>query len=378
MKQRKIFLTFVLIFCVSINILLLCSCGKEKVQEDKVIKIGAILNLTGSLAQADEPKKLDLIVAEEEINASGGIAGKKLQLVFEDGKSTPKDNIDAFNKLWRDGIKIIVTGTSVSAMPILPLTEAKGVLHGGAVGTPSFTENTRYSIRCFPNVKLGSGKICDYLINSNIKSIFIMHTNEPYGQSYGKSLTDCFIGKGGKVLGSEEFIVGQKDVKDILLKIKTINPERIVLIGFGITFPTIFRQSIEYKLTVPYVVNETFYKGEYDTDIMNSDLFNKIVFLAPEFIDTLIPETSNEFVKLHRKKFGTYPQIFGVYSSDFLKILQTAITEKNIDDNNKIVADIMRIKVFQAYTGQVEVTNEREINYLFKYYRYDNGKLTKL
>jgi branched-chain amino acid transport system substrate-binding protein len=65
----------------------------------ETIKIGAAFALSGSIAVYGEGFKKCIDLAVEEINAKGGIKGKKIEIVYKDNKSNPKDCVTAVRKL---------------------------------------------------------------------------------------------------------------------------------------------------------------------------------------------------------------------------------------------------------------------------------------
>ncbi|GKT37072.1 Leu/Ile/Val-binding protein like protein, partial [Aduncisulcus paluster] len=90
-------------------------CNQSK---DDVIKIGAILPLTGDAAAWGIPPKNAALLAVEQINADGGINGKKLELIVEDGGCDPKMGVSAINKLLSVDKPIAVVGAVCSAVTL--------------------------------------------------------------------------------------------------------------------------------------------------------------------------------------------------------------------------------------------------------------------
>lgn len=374
MKRR---LSLLVVSTLTISLLVLIGCNsstKKKTKEKEVIKIGAILNLTGNLAIADEPKKMDIEIAIEEINRTGGIDGKNLEIAFFDSKSMANSVVSAYKDFNRNNLKILLTGTSFTALPLLPLTENEGIIHASACADPIFTKKTQYTIRCFPEVTIGANLMKNFLEGKGIKRISIVHTNEPYGEAYAEALKNIF---NGQIVLREKYNVGANDFRDIITKINNAKPEYIVLIGFGISYPAFLKQLIENKISIPLLANETFYKGEYDSILFKSPFMSSITFLAPKFIEIVNQqESTNIFVQLHRKKFNIDPQIFGVYVADFLKILQSLPPNTNFAKPSELIKEIRGKKHIDAYTGKIDITENGDINYDLDIYKYINGKLT--
>ena len=74
----------------------------QQKKEPEVIKIGAILPLTGPNAQWGIPPNRGAILAVEEVNSHGGINGKKIVYISEDTQCEPQIGVSAFRKLISD------------------------------------------------------------------------------------------------------------------------------------------------------------------------------------------------------------------------------------------------------------------------------------
>src|SRR5690606_5007513 len=97
----------------------------------------AILPLTGSLAMIGESEKNAAVLAMEEINASGGIKGRNLQIIFEDSQGTAKMAIAAGQKLIEiEKVKLLIVSTSPAIMSIKPYIFDKEVLMFGITAQP--------------------------------------------------------------------------------------------------------------------------------------------------------------------------------------------------------------------------------------------------
>jgi branched-chain amino acid transport system substrate-binding protein len=110
---------------------------KEKVVDAGTIKIGAILALSDSyLTPVAEDEKNAIDMAVEEINAEGGINGKKVEVVYQDQQGdSPQGAISAYYKLQSKGIKLIIgPDATPAAMALAPLVQKdKAVLFAATI-----------------------------------------------------------------------------------------------------------------------------------------------------------------------------------------------------------------------------------------------------
>ena len=100
--------------------------GTKEEKTTETIKIGAIYGLTGPLAGLGEMFKNGAVFATDDINNSGGIKGRKLSLLIEDGQSDVKNSVSAFQKLVDiEGVKYIDSFGSAINLALKPLAEEK-------------------------------------------------------------------------------------------------------------------------------------------------------------------------------------------------------------------------------------------------------------
>src|SRR6266496_5449187 len=104
--------------------LLVSGCKKESAgQSGDVIKIGEFASLTGKEAAFGQSSHKGTLLAIEELNSAGGVLGKKIELVYEDNRTTPGESATVVQKLIsRDRVVAILgevaSGRSLEAAPI--------------------------------------------------------------------------------------------------------------------------------------------------------------------------------------------------------------------------------------------------------------------
>src|SRR3989338_8967946 len=129
------------------------------------VKIGVVVPLTGNKAAYGIPLRRAAELALEEINMGGGIAGKPLEAVWEDGKCEAKDATAAAQKLINvDGVKIIFGGVcSSETLAMAPLTEAAKVLVVSPSATsPDITAAGDYIFRTAPSDAAAGSVAAEY------------------------------------------------------------------------------------------------------------------------------------------------------------------------------------------------------------------------
>jgi len=194
------------------------------------IKIGFIGPLTGSAASAGEPTQKAVALAVEEINNSGGIKGRPIKIIYEDGKCEGKEAVNAAQKLINiDKVKIIIGGfCSGETLAVAPIAEAaKIILFSTGSGSPDITNAGDYIFRNFPSDASSGRKIAELAIENNLKSIALLVETTDYAQAIKKVFNDHFSELGGKIPIDESFTSQSTDLRAQLTRIKAKNPNAI-------------------------------------------------------------------------------------------------------------------------------------------------------
>ena len=188
------------------------------------VKLGLLHSLTGTIALAEA----SLIDAEklaiEEINAAGGVMGRKIEPVIEDGASDWPTFAEKTKKLLqRDKVAAIVgCYTSASRKAVLPvLNQNKGLLY-----YPTYyegQEEDKYVI--YPSQEATQSVIAaiEWMAKQQGKTFFLVGSDYIYPQLCNKIAKSTITRVGGKTLGEEYVPLGHTEFSSIINKIKALN-----------------------------------------------------------------------------------------------------------------------------------------------------------
>lgn len=345
----------------------------------KPLQVGVILNLTGGLAQADTPKKKVLETALEYLKREFGNSDPihSMQLIFEDAKTDPKIGLAAFRKLYDRGIRTFITGTSFNAMSLLPLTEANKCLLFGVSGHPDFGKNGQYTFRIYPRVETGVSKMLHLLKAQANPRVYVLHTDEPFGTSYATELKSKYT----NIIGVETFKITQSDFENSIAKIRNAQPDRLVVIGFGIGEKNLLKQMVERRVFIPVVGSEVFYYAA--TDLPNFSevdgiqaFYKSTFFLGPALLDFILTNNGSNFVEFYREmNDGAPPQLFGVFAADALVLLRNAMMNCRSGDYSveNLHQELLKLDEIDGLSGHANLLKTRELEYELHYYRLDKS-----
>ena len=241
-----------------------CSQAPEeakKMEDTSPIKIGFLGPLTGDVADPGKNLLGVTQMAVDEVNAAGGINGRNLEIIAEDGKCTPKDAADAGNKLINvDKVTVILGGLcSGETLSVAPVAEQnKVILISPGSSAPNITTAGDYIFRTYPSDSF-QGKVgADYVYNSlGKRKAAVLASLGDYGTGLKNSFIDSFKALGGEVVYAEDFAQDTKDFRTQLTKIKASNADVVYFVSYTEAAIAGLRQAKELGVKLPFFAGDT-------------------------------------------------------------------------------------------------------------------------
>ena len=225
-------LSFALMGVLTLSVL---ACGGDEdvfrvgVDED-VFRIGVMESLTGPGETYGTVANQAKQMAADEINAAGGINGRRLELVVEDSQCSAKDAVAAYNKLTDvEGVKIIL-GTSCSGAMLgaAPLAEADGIiLFSGLASSPDIASAGDYIFRTqISDVQVGidTGNL---LWADGIRKLATITETTDYAEGVRRTTVEQFQKRGGELVAEERYGSEVSDFRSQLTKLFSANPDAL-------------------------------------------------------------------------------------------------------------------------------------------------------
>jgi branched-chain amino acid transport system substrate-binding protein len=267
---------------------------KEKTQtktNGEVYKIGVILPLTSDAAIYGESGNNVLQLAQEEINNAGGINGKKIQLIVEDGKCNGKDGANAAQKLVNvDKVQVILGGfCSSESLAAVPVAEAaKVVVFSSSSSSPKLTGISKYFFRNYPSDSAQGTVLAEVANKKGWKKVAFIVENKDYPLGIYQAFDQRFIQLGGTTT-KEEFPPEATDFRTIIAKSKAANADALFLdTQAPAAIERILKQIQEMKWKPQLLVNDVL-PGDPPTVERNKNILEGT--LSAEFgVDTNNPK----------------------------------------------------------------------------------------
>ena len=196
------------------------------------VRIGEFASLTGKEAAFGQSSHKGTLLAIEDLNAAGGVLGRKLELICEDNRTTPGESATVVQKLIsRDQVVAILgevaSGRSLEAAPICQKNHIPQVSPSST--NPRVTAMGDYIFRvCFTDPF--QGRLLAEFARRTLKASQVAVLTDvaaPYSVGLAQYFTEPFVAGGGKVVMEKNFSSGDKDFKPQLTAIKAANPQAI-------------------------------------------------------------------------------------------------------------------------------------------------------
>ncbi len=201
--------------------LLLAACQPTTTSD--TIKVGFIGPLTGDSAAVGSDLLNGVKLAISEANAKGGINGKQVQLIAEDGKCAGADAANAAQKLVNvDHVAVIMGGQcSGETLAVAPIAEAgKVVIISSYSSSPKVTDAGPYVYRDYPSDALKTQAMAKYFADNNIKKIAMISENTDFASAFRDALKKSV--DTGAVVFDEVVEPGTKDFRSLMTRLKDV------------------------------------------------------------------------------------------------------------------------------------------------------------
>ena len=334
----------------------LLSSGCQERKEDNVIKIGAILPLTGSASYAAEFMKKGLDLAIRELNDTSEYEYK---LIYEDSKSLPKDGLISYNKLRSQNVDFIICALSNVGMAIAPKTNNEDVILFGTAIVPSdFVTISNKTIRVYPNSE-GMASVVAEHNNNTLKSKrpAVIYINNDMGIDCLKAYSNIVLKYNNQVVYSESYEPNQKDFKDIINKILQNHVDCVYVSGFGESYISFVKQFNNDPRTHNIILTGDMTFGLPDTK-SKIGITSSVIHYADAII-------TSDFSKTYKNAYSESPNSYAAYTYTVPFLIQAALDNgcklNNIDGIYKYITTTS----FDSAMGSLCFTCDGESNLQF-------------
>jgi branched-chain amino acid transport system substrate-binding protein len=327
------------------------------------IKVGCAHALSGPIALYGEPIQNGIMLAAEEINNQGYLGDATLEIICEDTAGDKAQSINAFQKLINQDDVVAILGPTLSnsAFAADPVAqEAKIPVLGSSNTATGITDMGNYVFRdslpesdVIPNTiqvtrdKLGYDKVA------------VMYGND---DQFTKSGYDVFKatldGQGVEILTTETFAKGDTDFSAQLTKIKSLEPQAIVVSALAEEAANIMVQARQLGITedVRFIGGNGFNSPKL-AEIAGDAAEGAISGAAWSIADQ--SQENQDFIQAYRDKYGSDPDQFAAQSYTATWLMAKAIKDANSTDPAAIRDALGQIRDFPSPLGTFSFDENR-------------------
>lgn len=340
----------------------LFACAKK----ENVIKIGEYGSLTGTTATFGISTKNGIDMATEDLNAAGGLLGKKVQIIVEDDRSLAEEAASAVKKLVTQDKVVAVLGEVASSRSLAgaPICQENKIpMITPASTNPEVTKKGDYIFRiCYTDQLQGEAMGKFTFNNLKVKKAAILKDSKnDYSVGLARFFEETFKGLGGQVVAEESYFEGDQDFKAQLTSLKGKKPEAIFIPGYYTEVGLIARQARELGINIPLVGGDGWDSPrltEIATMKTKGDALKDCYFSNHYASDDPNP-VIQDFIKKYQAKYGEVPDAMGVLGYDVANILFDAIKRAGTTEGPKVRDALAQTAGFPGVSGAIFIDSAR-------------------
>jgi branched-chain amino acid transport system substrate-binding protein len=325
------------------------------------IPIGHVASLTGDTATFGQSTDRGMRMALDEINAKGGVLGRKLDLLSEDDRSITEEARSAALKLLQRDQVVALLGEIASSRSLAAAPEAQRarvpMISPGSTN-PGVTEVGDYIFRaCFIDPFQGTVMARFAVDELKAKKVAILFD---FKQDYSVGLADFFRKTfkelGGEIVADERYTSGDIEFRAQLTTIRAAKPDAIFVPGYYTELGLIAKQARELGIDVPLLGGDG-WDSEKTLEIGGSAV-EGYYFSTHYAADSNSPKVQ-EFVRRYQQKYGQTPDAMAALGYDTAGILADALTRAGETSGAKLRDAIASTQNYEGVTGRITIDPAR-------------------
>ena len=324
------------------------------------IKIGEFGSLTGDNASFGISQNNGVQMAVEQINAAGGVLGKKIDLIVEDNQTKQGETTTIVRKLISQDHVVAIIGevASSKSLEAAPICQASKIpMIATAATNPKVTQTGDYIFRvCFTD-DFQAVVIARFVLEKlHMKKVaFMTDVKQDYSVGLTNIAKDYLAKNGATIVKEQSYSSGDKDFRAQLTDIKSADPDVIIITGYYPEVALIAKQA-------QFGIKATFVGGDGWDGSSLIPVGGKAIegaYFSNHFSVEDKSPLVRAFVQEYKQKYNTVPDAFAALGYDAAKLLADAITRAGSTESDKLRAAIQDTKNFPGVTGKITIGKDR-------------------
>jgi branched-chain amino acid transport system substrate-binding protein len=324
------------------------------------IMLGVSGPLTGPNAQYGAQWKQGFDLALDEIQAAGGINGRKLAYTFEDSQSDPRQSVAIAQKFVSDPKIVMELGdfSSPASMAASPIYQRAGLVQFGFTNShPDFTKGGDFMWSTSVSQADEQPLLALYAVRHlGLKKLAVLHQNTDWGRTSRDYFVNAAKADGAEVVITEGYIADDRDFRSTLVRVRDANPDGLILISYYSDGALIARQARQIGLKQTICAASSVYSPKFLE--LGGEAVEDVHLGTRYFPEDPRPEV-RKFVGGFKAKYGGQePDAFNAYSYDAMNVAAAVLriggtNRRAIRDAFAKVKDVPSV-IFGSVTFDVE------------------------
>jgi branched-chain amino acid transport system substrate-binding protein len=347
---------------ITLALLTFFGCSKES----DTLKVGAVLSVTGPASFLGEPEKNTLLMLQDELNAKGGVDGRKVQVIVYDDESDVNKCVMAAKKLIEQDHVAVVIGPSISGntlaiskffapakVPLVSCAAAEKIVKPVDPWVFNTPQLDRHAV----------GKILGDAKKKGYSKLAIITVSDGFGQAGRAVLQELIPAQGLTLVADEVFGPKDTDMSAQLTKIKSAGPDAIICWGTNPGPAVVARNRAQLGIATPLYMSHGVASKKFIE--LAGDAAEGIILPAGRLLAvSQVPDGHpqkallTKYVADYTQKFGTPPSAFGGHAYDAFTLVVEAIKAGKSAKPEDIRANLEKITNMPGTAGIYSMTPE--------------------
>jgi branched-chain amino acid transport system substrate-binding protein len=342
------------------------------------VKIGLMAPMTGSWASEGQEMKRNVELLANELNAKGGLNGKKVEILVEDDGGDPRTASLAAQRLSTKGV-VAVIGTYGSAVTeasqnIFDEAGIVQVANGSTAVRLTEKKLTTFFRTCPRDDE--QGKVGAAAIQKlGAKRIALLHDSSAYSKGLADEINGILKAQKANVVFFDALTPKEQDYSAILTKMKAANPDVVFFTGYYPEAGLLLKQKRQMGWKVPFVGGDAINNPDL-VKIAGKEAAEGFMFLSPPVPKDLDTPEAKGYLAAYKKAYGETPaSIYGVLAGDGFRVVAKAIEGAKATKGEQVAQYLKNgLKDFPGFTGKIAFNQKGDrVGELYRVYKVDKS-----
>lgn len=332
------------------------------------IRVGFASAISGPSAITGEGVVWGGTMIVDEINAKGGIMGRKIEAFFADNKGTPGEAVSAVRRLVDvDKVDVIVgqthSGACLGAMPIVKELQVPMVIE--SCSNPKIRElmgkgGNDWTFRVNIDDEIMAYTFAKYMVKY-VKSAMVIAQNDDFGRGAATAYDAAFKKAGIKLTSTEFFDRGQADYRPLLTRVKRTSPDGVLLVMLASDASVFMRQWRELGLTQKIYARGSVATVEFLNQVKDNPSIGDGVIEATYWTASLDPDWEKKWIERWKTPVRVHGSLAALaFKYAVVPAVETAIRKTGKADRKAIRDALLQVDVKDSPVGPIKFDDNHQ------------------